>query len=232
MRIISYILAAVTSVCLIGALFWSCLESVAFDKAYFMAEYQRLDRAEATGLTQEGLDAATQALFDYIRGDRGNIDVQAAINGVRGEVFNATEKAHMQDVQRLYLLGSSVRYALWVLGGVCLLMLLFIARRESGRMLSRAYLITLIAVGTAAALAAVMITMDFARFWTGFHRVLFTNDLWLLNPATDVMIRMFPSAFFAGVVQSVLLRFTAVLGVLGAGAGAVLICTRRRKEAF
>ncbi len=62
--------------------------------------------------------------------------------------------------------------------------------------------------------------------------MLFTNDLWLLNPATDVMIRMFPSAFFAGVVQSVLLRFAAVLGVLGAGAGAVLICTRRRKEAL
>ncbi len=167
MRVISYILAAVTSVCLIGALFWSCLESVAFDKAYFMAEYQRLDRAEATGLTQEGLDAATQALLDYMRGDRDNIDVQAAINGVRGEVFKLQKRRTCRTCSGSICWVPSVRYALWVLGGVCVLMLLFIARRESGRMLSRAYLITLIAVGTAAALAAVMITMDFARFWNG-----------------------------------------------------------------
>ena len=32
-----------------------------------------------------------------------------------------------------------------------------------------------------------------------FHGLLFTNDLWLLNPKTDLMIRMLPEQFFQAV---------------------------------
>jgi integral membrane protein (TIGR01906 family) len=37
----------------------------------------------------------------------------------------------------------------------------------------------------------------FEPLWDRFHEVVFTNDLWRLNPATDRLIQMFPEAFWA-----------------------------------
>lgn len=48
-------------------------------------------------------------LLDYTQGKRGNLDVQAVINGQVQEVFNQREKDHMVDVQALYLNAMSVR---------------------------------------------------------------------------------------------------------------------------
>lgn len=232
MRGIAYILAVVFCLCFIGGLLWGSLESVAFDRNYYASEYVRLDRETATGMTGEGLRQTTQALFDYIRGERQDLNVTAQVGGVQREVFNENEKEHMVDVQRLYRLGSTIRYVLWAVASVCLIMLAFVGRRQTAKVLSRGYLIALAGAGAAAGLTASVIAMDFDRFWNGFHRLFFTNDLWMLDPSKDMLIRMFPPDFFAGMANTILLRFGALLLVFGAAAVAVLIATRRRKEAF
>ena len=56
---------------------------------------------------------------------------------------------------------------------------------------------------------AIWILADFTGFWTTFHQLFFTNDLWLLNPATDRMINLFPEAFFSHLVIRILLWFLA-----------------------
>ena len=232
MRVIAYILAVVFSLCFIGGLFWGCLESVAFDRDYYMGEYARLDREAATGMTREGFGQATQALFAYVRGERDDLDVTAQAGGVHRDVFSQREKAHMEDVRRLYRLGSTVRYVLWALGAVCLIMLAFVCRRRMPRVLSTSYLTALVGAGAVSGLLAAAIAMDFGRFWDGFHRLLFTNDLWMLDPSRDALVRMFPPDFFLKMAETVLLRFGVIITVYGIAAVAVLIATRRRKEAF
>ena len=37
---------------------------------------------------------------------------------------------------------------------------------------------------------------DFDSLFVTFHRVAFTNDLWLMNPATDLILRLMPTGFF------------------------------------
>ena len=49
--------------------------------------------------------------------------------------------------------------------------------------------------------------VDFNRFWTVFHEIFFTNDLWLLDPRVSVMINMFPEEFFFGMVMRIALGF-------------------------
>ena len=58
-------------------------------------------------------------------------------------------------------------------------------------------------------LLGIWILADFTGFWTTFHQLFFTNDLWLLNPATDLMINLFPEAFFSHLVIRILLWFLA-----------------------
>ena len=38
--------------------------------------------------------------------------------------------------------------------------------------------------------------IDFDGLFVTFHRIAFTNDGWLLNPRTDLLIRLMPESFF------------------------------------
>ena len=46
------------------------------------------------------------------------------------------------------------------------------------------------------ALVAVAAVKAFDSLFILFHEIAFTNDLWLLNPRTDMLIRLMPLEFF------------------------------------
>lgn len=41
-----------------------------------------------------------------------------------------------------------------------------------------------------------MTLVDFSSAFEKFHKIFFTNDLWILDPRTDVLIQMLPQIFF------------------------------------
>ena len=66
-------------------------------------------------------------------------------------------------------------------------------------------------------LVALLRGQGFARLFAGAHELLFSNDLWLMNPETDVLIRMMPQTLFErAAAQAALgaLRLFAAVGVL------------------
>lgn len=58
------------------------------------------------------------------------------------------------------------------------------------------------------------------------HRMLFINDNWLLNPATDILIRMMPQNLFETALADVLGQFARALVLSDSAAG------RRRMPSF
>ena len=52
--------------------------------------------------------------------------------------------------------------------------------------------------------------MNFDSLFTVFHRLLFTNDGWLLDARTDMLIRLMPTSFFTSLGIKILLAVTAV----------------------
>ena len=50
---------------------------------------------------------------------------------------------------------------------------------------------------------ALLFASDFTKYFTIFHEIFFTNDLWLFDPATDYMIRMLPEGFFYDMVMRI-----------------------------
>ena len=59
----------------------------------------------------------------------------------------------------------------------------------------------------AAGFAAMMNTSGFSAMFVGLHRLLFANDNWLLDPATDILIRMMPQTLFETALAEVLGQF-------------------------
>ena len=114
----------------------------------------------------------------------------------------------MRDVLELFDLARAVRNALFVIAAGLL---------AAGLWLSRgARLLPMCFVGLAALLLplgafAIWAAADFSGAFTFFHETLFTNDLWLLNPETDLLLRLLPEQFFADFAGVIAVRALAYM---------------------
>ena len=148
---------------------------------------------EVTGLPAEEYAPVVDMITGYLKGDEGPFQHEFMVNGAGYAVFNAKEQHHMADVQGLFGL---CRWIMWgCAGAACLLGL--ILRRQ---MRWRAFRRTLIGVLAAVAVIALLAAIDFNGLFVLFHKIAFTNDLWLLNPRTDMLIRLMPLDFFISYV--------------------------------
>src|SRR5699024_9709356 len=64
----------------------------------------------------------------------------------------------------------------------------------------------------------VLISTNFNRYFTIFHEIFFSNDLWILNPRTDLMIQMLPEPFFSTIGLRIGLLFLVLLSIIQIGA--------------
>ena len=56
--------------------------------------------------------------------------------------------------------------------------------------------------------------LDFDQFWLNFHYLFFDNDLFLLDPNTEILINMVPSTFFQDLVIRIILLFSGLILVI------------------
>ena len=219
----------VASVLLIIGLLIVSIEMFAVNQGFFQSEYAKLDTASDIGISEDDLTRVTQTLLDYTTGKLDSLDMQAEIRGEMQEVFGEREKAHMIDVKALYLGARSLRTGS-LIAAVALIGLAFvIGRGRTTRTLCRSFLWVsggfLVVVGVIAVWAAI----DFTNFWISFHHVFFAgNDLWLLDPRTDVLIQMVPEQFFSDLVARIIIRFVSIFITFNLAAG-VGLCIIRRK---
>lgn len=164
---------------------------------------ERYAPAESTGLAQEHYPAVAEMITDYLSGRAGEFQYAYTDGeGVTYLCFHEKEQQHMADVKLLFDLDRTV-----MLCGVVLLALLgagAYALRPCRRWIARGVIgggLVLLAALTA---VAVWAALDFDGVFVLFHRLSFTNELWLMNPQTDLLIRLMPIGFF--------IHYAALLG--------------------
>ncbi|MEZ4357334.1 MAG: TIGR01906 family membrane protein [Eubacteriales bacterium] len=204
-----FLASVVFSVSLILAILLTAIDIFAVNEGFYKTQYQRLDRAEAIGISEEELDEVTSVLLGYTKGERDDMDITASINGVSREVFNDREKSHMEDVRYLYLSAMIVRNIAVIISSV-LLLLLIISKRHiwTAYFIRKSMIMFFIILALFLGIGAYA-AIDFDSFWIMFHKIFFVNDLWLLDPSTDILILMVPSAFFESLVTVILATFGA-----------------------
>lgn len=148
----------------------------------------------STGLPQEHYAAMAEMITDYLSGREHTFQFTFTQDGADYVCFHETEQQHMADCKALFdlnrkaLLLSAFAAALLCCGAFALAPF---KRRTAqgalwGSLLPMASVLGLIVWGAA----------DFDGLFVLFHRLSFTNDLWLLNPQTDLLIRLMPTSFF------------------------------------
>lgn len=197
--------------CLLGA-----LELNTFNVDFFMKSYDKYNVQEVTGKTKDELRLITEDLFVYLKGDAGNEILEAN--------FNEREILHMEDVEKLFKNGFRLKYIAIFFSGFSLAILW--KRKEKD-------FIKYITVGlfinwAILAVLFLMIYFDFSKYFTLFHHIFFSNDLWLLNPRTDLLIQMLPEGLFMDIATRIVIFFISFVGLIQL-IGCIIIKMRKNK---
>lgn len=217
MKAVHYILGFLSAIALLLILIISSFEIAAYsDYAWYEKEYEKYQ--VLADLEMEMLDVmeVTKEMMSYLRGNREDLIVHTIVDGKKQEFFNDREKAHMVDVRNLFVGGVRLRR-----GAVAMLILtiglLLVTKGDWKKVLPRSFLI-----GTGAILAvtvafSALISTNFNKYFTLFHELFFDNDLWLLDPSTDLLIRLLPEGFFSDMVTRIGITFSIGMVLLIVG---------------
>ena len=229
-RIITGLLGLIAVSLLITGLLLTSIEWVAFDMDYYDREYEKLGVSQSTGMSQEHLLNTTEELLNYIKGKRDDLNISAIVHGQERLVFNQREIDHMVDVKELFTLSFRLRWIFLGAFGILVAVLAWLKGKEALRNLSISYLTVLAILGVLSLILLVLIFIDFTAVWNGFHYIFFSNDLWILNPETDILIQMVPEDFFYDTVIRVLSLFGSALAALAICPGIILSKSARLRR--
>ena len=159
--------------------------------------FEKYDIPARTGIEQPELMRVAGEIKEYFNNDAARLDVRAVVHGVEQPLFNEREILHMIDVKaQIQGLGFLQRLAFFSMVGVALGGIAVWGRAATLRLLGRGFLYgSLVTIGLLAALG-VGALIGFGPLFTLFHRLSFSNELWILDPRTDYLIMMFPQGFF------------------------------------
>ena len=124
--------------------------------------------------------------------------------------LNEKEISHMADVRRLIAVFGKMRTLCVTLAAGLTVVLAWVGAGLEKR--HRPVIIGAVCgIGATALVGAVGFAMmnssGFETLFVGMHKLLFTNENWLLNPATDILIRMMPQTLFERALSEVLGQF-------------------------
>jgi len=176
-----------------------------FQRSYFERFYDANETYEELNMSKSDLMMATDRLLDYIVGKEESLEFDVVVANQQTQMFNEKEIEHMVDVKTLYNAMVVVQYVGYGMFLLSIIIGLAIYKKKLFPILleaSKKALVFLLVIIVGIGLMAII---DFNSFWNAFHKVLFTNDLWLLNPATDRMIVMVPLHFFQQLVARIVL---------------------------
>ena len=181
---------------------------------FYTDQYEKNSTQHATGMSMDDLEKATVMLLDYVNGKRDNLDMQAEEFGVMQETFDTREKTHMTDVKALYRNAAKVMLAFMAVSVSGLIYLYIKDRQCFWNSFSKGYKSAMLTGIVLCIVFGLAFTLGFDTFWTLFHKVVFTNDLWLLDPRISTMINMFPLNFFLAMCSKILIRFAVLFSAL------------------
>lgn len=219
-KILWFITSAAFVIMLILLLLFTDVQLMAFDRSYFNQQYDKYQIPQSIGISSQELMSATDNLLNYIDGKREDLDFQKTIKGVQQEFFSERDKLHMIDVKNLFIQGKQIRNIALVYCLIFIALFCYKAhnkRRRFSKLMIYTFVLGIIPI----ILLAILMNIDFYKYFTIFHEIFFDNDLWQLEPAKDRLINMYPEAFFSDIAFKIVFYYIGelilllILGIIG-----------------
>ncbi len=127
---------------------------------------------------------------------------------VESDFFNSKEREHLRDVRMIFLIID----ALLIISILSLFISSYILKKKEflDGLMKGGY----ISLGFVVILGLISF-LDFNFIFIKFHEIVFTNNLWMLDPNKDNLIRLLPQEIFFDILKrSLLLSFVGSLSLL------------------
>ncbi len=174
---------------------------------FYAYQFEQNDISAVTGIEQKDLKVVIKNLAQYITGFRPTLNHDVSIHGVVEPIYGEREIAHMVDVRHIF---DAIRVVVAIYA-LALTAYLLRFKKEKNLLQNLQSLGRFGAIGTVAIVVGlgILVSLDFTKYFIAFHELFFNNDLWLLDPATDVLIQMLPEVFFRDIAIAVLMTSLA-----------------------
>ena len=218
-------LSVLAGICILCALLVTSFQIVCYsDMSMYQKEYEKYGvlknmPAGTTMSSEDGLMKVTEHMMKYLIGDKDTPDLQVQIKTDAGMIdfFNEREILHMKDVRDLFLKVLQIRYIAVMFAVFVLVYNRFAIFREKNGFMKATGKGLLIGTGIffgIVLILAVIFMVDFNSAFITFHKIFFTNDYWLLDPRTSLLINILPEGFFFDVVKKILAIFLPAAAVV------------------
>lgn len=189
------IVSAITVIILPVFILLLVFQIAVFDLDYFEKKFVENNTMEITELNFDQLVRVSDETLKYLKDERQDLILHEEIDGVEIQVFEESELSHMRDVKTLFINGFLIKNATMVISILCLAYLFFKDIRFVYRAIRAGSFLFMLVIGA----IAIMAYIDFNGVFIIFHKMLFSNDLWIMDPKEDIMIQMLPLDFFMGI---------------------------------
>lgn len=174
-----------------------------FNKDFYLKSYEKHDVMTTSDKSIEELDGITHTLLRYLKKD---LDRK-----VLRPFFNEREISHMEDVKILFRYGFIFRNICFA---ISLLAICFVIYSKEYKYFAKGMFYGIFAWWGLLISLFLLTMIDFTKYFNYFHLIFFDNDLWILNPETDLLIQMLPEPFFIGIFRQVVLLFMGMLAIM------------------
>ena len=171
------------------------LEENAYNLEYYQRSFEDNGVYEVTGKSESELMNISRDVIEYLKGRNDSL---------LDEHFNQREIHHMEDVLKLFDLARLIKFTSFILTiATGAYFILRLDTKFAGKW---------IAIGLSAnyflvAIIGILAKTDFTKYFIRFHELFFTNDLWILDPRTDLLIQMLPEPFFINIAVKIAVSF-------------------------
>lgn len=181
---------------------------------FYESLYEKYHVADDLDMKMSDVMEVTDVMMAYLIGEKESLSVVTDVDGRRQDFFNEQDRLHMADVKRLFLGGLALRNILAGVAAVLIIALVF-TKAKLYLLLPKAYMRALKWTACLTALLGIACLSDFEASFTMFHKLFFTNNLWLFDPETDYMIWMLPEGFFRSMALKIGIFFMAGICITG-----------------
>lgn len=232
MKPLHYMLGILCAFALMITLFITSIEAVTYwTPGYYEKEYAKYNVLDDVHMEMDDLLDVTDEMMAYLRGRREDLHIPTIVDGQPREFFNEREIAHMEDVRGLFLGGLAIRRICIGVMVVCL-GLLATTKADIKRLLPKTICVGTVLFFAVLAVLAGIISTDFTKYFVIFHKIFFNNDLWMLDPATDLLINIVPEPFFVDTAARIAITFGAAVAVMFLLCAVLMVRARRTNHSF
>jgi len=169
---------------------------ILFNFNFLVYDYNFYEKQFDNDLNETFVKENTLNLFDYFKG-----------NSELNDNFNEKEKLHLEDVKVLI---NNFLLIFYILSFVFVGSLIYLFHKKDFKTIRFNFIVG----GCLTLLFLLLFLFDFSSLFHNFHLLMFSNDLWLLNPETDLLITIFTESFFFNFFKRIILNSSIISSIL------------------